>query len=47
MNREMKEKVKNEYIRRVAKLPRPQLNEGNTTAGMNAWVMDVELELEC
>ena len=36
MNREMKEKVKNEYIRRVKKSLRSQLNEGNVIAGMNA-----------
>ena len=35
MNREMKEKVKNEYIRRVKKSLRSQLNEGNVIAGMN------------
>ena len=44
MNREMKEKVKKEYIRRVTKLHRPNLNGGNITVGMNAWVMDLELE---
>ena len=36
MNRELKEKVKTEYIRRVKKLLRPQLNGGNVIAGMNA-----------
>ena len=38
INRKMKEKVKSEYIRRVKKLLRSQLNEGNAIAGMNAWV---------
>ena len=39
MNREMKEKVKNKYIRRVKKSLRSQLNRGNIMAGMNAWAM--------
>ena len=37
MNREMKEKVKSEYIRRIKKLLRSQLNKANVIAGMNAW----------
>ena len=41
MNREMKEKVKSEYIRRVKKLLIPQLNEGNVIAGMNAWAVGI------
>ena len=36
MNREMKEKLKSEHIRRVKKLLRSQLNGGNIIAGMNA-----------
>ena len=31
--------MKSEYIRRVKKLLRSQLNEGNVIAGMNAWVV--------
>ena len=41
MNREMKEKVKNEHIRRVKKLLRSQLNGGNDIAGMNAWAVGI------
>ena len=41
MNREMKEKVKSEYIRRVKKLLRSQLNGGNVIAGMNAWAVGI------
>ena len=41
MNREMKEKVKSEYIRRVKKLLRSQLNGGNAIAGMNAWALGI------
>ena len=36
INREMKEKVKSEYIRRVKKLLISQLNGGNVIAGMSA-----------
>ena len=36
INRETKEKMKSEYIRRVKKLLRSQLNVGNVIAGMNA-----------
>ena len=39
MNREMKEKVKSEYIRRVKQLLRSQLNGLNVIAGMNAWAV--------
>ena len=48
MNKEMKEKVKSEYIRRVKKLLSSQLNGGNIVAGMNAgqWVL-FDMELEC
>ena len=35
MNREMKQKVKSEYIKRVKTLLRSQLNGGNVIAGMN------------
>ena len=41
MNREMKKKVKSEYIRRVKKLLRLQLNWGNVVAGMNAWAVGI------
>ena len=41
MNREMKEKVKSQYIRRVKTLLRSQLNEGNVTAGMNTWTVGI------
>ena len=41
MNREMKEKVKSEYIRRVKKLLTSQLNGGNVIAGMNAWAVGI------
>ena len=40
-NREMKEKVKSEYTRRVKKLLRSQLNWGNVIAGMNAWTVGI------
>ena len=39
MNREMEEKVKSKYIRRVKKLLRSQLNWRNVIAGMNAWAV--------
>ena len=39
MNREMKKKVKSEYIRRVKQLLRSQLNGLNVIAGMNAWAV--------
>ena len=41
MNREMKEKVKSKYIRRVKMLLRSQLNGGNVIAGMNAWTVGI------
>ena len=42
MNREMKEKVKYEYIRRVKKkLIISQLNGGNVVAGINAWAVGI------
>ena len=41
MNREMKEKVKSECIRRVKKLLRSQLNGGYVIAGMNAWAVGI------
>ena len=41
INREMKEKVKSEYIRRVKKLLTSQLNGGNVIAGMNAWAVGI------
>ena len=41
MNREMMKKVKREYIRRVKKLLRSQLNGGNVIAGMNTWAVGI------
>ena len=41
MNLEMKKKVKSEYIGRVKKLLRLQLNGGNVIAGMNAWTRGI------
>ena len=41
VNREIKEKVKIEYIRRIKKLLRSQLNGGNIIAGMNAWAVGI------
>ena len=41
MNREMKEKVKSEYIRRVKKLLRSQLNSANGIAGMSALAVGI------
>ena len=42
MNREVKEKVKYEYIRRVKKkLIISQLNGGNVVAGINAWAVGI------
>ena len=41
MNREMEEKVKSEYIRRVKRLLRSKLNGGNVIAGMNAWIVGI------
>ena len=39
MNREMKEKVKSEYIRSPKRLLRSQLNGINVIAGMNVWAV--------
>ena len=41
MNREMKEKVKSEYIRRVKTFLRSQFNGGNVIAGLNAWAVGI------
>ena len=41
MNREMKEKVKSEYIRRVKKLLWSQLNSANGIAGMSALAVGI------
>ena len=41
VNREIKEKVKSEYIRRIKKLLRSQLNGGNIITGMNAWAVGI------
>ena len=38
--------MKSEYIRRVKKLLRSQLNVGNVIAGMNTWA-DVDMEPGC
>ena len=37
----MKEKGKSEYIRRVKKLLRSQLNGGNVIAGINVWAVGI------
>ena len=39
MSREMKKKVKSEYIRRVKKLLRSQLHGENFIAGINPWAL--------
>ena len=39
INREMKEKVKSKYIKRVKDLLRSQLNGGNVIAEMSAWTV--------
>ena len=41
INREMKRKVKIEYIRRVKKLLRLQLNGRNVVTEMNAWAVSI------
>ena len=41
MNREMKQKVKSEYITRVKRLLRSQLNGRNVIAGMNSWAVGI------
>ena len=41
MNREMKETMKSEYIRRVKMLLRSKLNGGNVISGMNIWTVDI------
>ena len=41
MNRELKEKVKSKYFRRVKNLLRSQLNRGNVIVGMNAWAVGI------
>ena len=41
MKREMKEKVKSEYVRIVQKLLRSQLNGGNIIVGMDAWAVGI------
>ena len=40
----MKEKVKREYIGRVKKLLRSQMNGGNVIAGMNAWAVGIIID---
>ena len=48
MHREMKEKMKNEYIRRLKRLLRSQLKRGNVIAGINAWKwVLLDMEVEC
>ena len=41
MNREIKKKVTREYIRRVKKLIRSQLNGGIVIAGINTWAVGI------
>ena len=41
LNREMKVKVKSEYIRRVKKLVNSNLNGGNLVIGMNSWAVGI------
>ena len=41
MNREMKKKVKSEYIRIIKELFRSKLNGGNVIAGMNTWAVGI------
>ena len=41
MNREIKEKAESEYIRRVKKLLRSQLNGANVIAGINAFLVGI------
>ena len=43
MNKEIKEKVRCEYIRKVKKLLRSQLNGENIIARMNAWAVDIRV----
>ena len=40
-NREMKEKVRNEYLRRVKLLSKSELYAGNLVKGINAWAIGV------
>ena len=39
MNKEMKESIGNEYIRRVELIGKSNLNAGNFNSGLNAWAM--------
>ena len=41
MNKEMKEKVEKEYLRRVKLLARSKLYAGNLVRGINAWAIGV------
>ena len=41
MNRDMKKKVKTEYIRRVNKLSRSQLNGGIVVEAIKAWTVGI------
>ena len=41
MNKEMKENIVNEYIRRVKLICKSNLNAGNFIAGLNAWAIGV------
>ena len=43
MNKEIKEKVRCEYIRKVKKLLRSQLNGENIIARINAWAVDIRV----
>ena len=37
----MKEKIKNEYIKRLKAIPKSKLNSGNTVKAINTWVVPV------
>ena len=41
MNKEMKKKIRTEYIRRVKKICKSKLNAGNFITGLNAWAIGV------
>ena len=41
LNKDMKENIRNEYIRRVKLICKSKLNAGNFISGMNAWAIGV------
>ena len=41
MNKEMKENIGNEYLRRVKLICKSNLNAGNFISGLNAWAIGV------